>query len=239
MDLATRLMRIASFVFSARRKPEVESPRLIKHLGGIAWLSAQYNRPDARVLEIGSRIVRKEGTSYRSAFSNATYVGFDVLPGPNVDIVGDAHRLSSYFREADKFDLVFSIAVFEHLYAPWLVASEIAKVLKVGGCAHVETHFSYRNHDRPWNFFQFSDAGLRVLFNPALGFDVLDSGMSNPIRGYFAAGSDDYLRFRTVDELYCHSSVFARKTLDAPNFDWRDCKASDLVGETAYPAISV
>jgi len=95
-------------------------------------------------------------------FNKADYVGFDLYPGENVDIVGDAHRLSTYF-DAEEFDLVFSSAMFEHFAMPWVVVEEIAKVLKVGGHAFVETHFSFTAHERPWNFFQFSDMGIRFF----------------------------------------------------------------------------
>ena len=57
----------------------------------------------------------------------ASYVGFDFYPGENVDVVGDAHKLSSYFGHDEKFDLIFSSAVFEHLHMPWIVAQEIQK----------------------------------------------------------------------------------------------------------------
>jgi hypothetical protein len=61
---------------------------------------------------------------------------------------------------------------------PWLVATEIAKLLKVGGVLFVETHFSFSSHERPWHFFQFSDMALRVLFSPALGMECIEAGMS-------------------------------------------------------------
>ena len=48
-----------------------------------------------------------------------------------MDVVGDAHKLSSYFH--DEFDLIFSSAVFEHLAMPWRASIEIIKLLKKGG----------------------------------------------------------------------------------------------------------
>ncbi len=175
------------------------------------------------------------GPVCRHSFPDAEYIGFDYYEGPNVDIVGDAHKLSNYFSENEKFDLIFSIAVFEHLYMPWIVAGEIQKLLKVGGCVYVESHFSYISHESPWNFFQFSDSGLMVLFNSALGFELLDSGMSNPIRGYFTSDADEYLRYNTVSELYCHSSILCRKIKNVTNFDWANVKIDELVGNTRYP----
>ena len=160
----------------------VQPPKEVPHSRWSDYLSTNFNKNGLRVLGLGSRNVT--GANWRSKFSEASYTGFDFYPGENVDVVGDAHKLSSYFREGEKFDLIFSSAVFEHLYMPWVVAGEIQKLLKVGGYCFIETHFSYSAHERPWNFFQFSDMGLRALFNESLGFDLVDSGMSNPISAY-------------------------------------------------------
>lgn len=66
------------------------------------------------VLEIGSRNVT--GITRRDIFSHySEYVGFDILPGENVDIVGDVHKLSEYCP-LRHFDLVYCMAVFEHFY---------------------------------------------------------------------------------------------------------------------------
>src|SRR5688572_12341991 len=116
---------------------DVQPPRLVGHAHWRAHLQAIANRPGARILEVGSRMAAGAWDA-RGHFPEATYVGFDFLPGSNVDVVGDAHRLSSYFTGEDKFDLVFSAASFEHFAMPWVVATEIAKVLKVGGHVFVE-----------------------------------------------------------------------------------------------------
>ena len=184
-------------------------------------------------MEIGSRNVT--GANRRSMFSEAEYVGFDFYAGENVDVVGDVHQLSGHFEEKQAFDLVFSSAVFEHLHMPWVAATEIHKVLKVGGFVFIETHFSYSSHERPWHFFQFSDMGLRALFNESLGFDLVDSGMSNPISGYFAHDADAYLRLQPVIELYCHSEILCRKRCNVESFDWRTVELDGVVGETRYP----
>ena len=85
-----------------------------------------------RILEIGSREVTGPSDARRE-LRDAEYVGFDFYPGDNVDVVGDAHKLSSYFGGGEKFDIIFSHACFEHFAMPWVVATEIAKLLKVGG----------------------------------------------------------------------------------------------------------
>ena len=95
------------------------------------WVASIGNKNDFRVLEIGSRSVVSDAL-WKKVIPNCKYTGFDVMEGENVDVVGDAHRLSSYFPN-EKFDLIISFAVFEHLAMPWVVAEEVAKLIKKGG----------------------------------------------------------------------------------------------------------
>lgn len=118
---------------------------------------------------------------------------------------------------------------------PWVVATEIAKLLEIGGIVFVETHFSFSSHERPWHFFQFSDMALKALFSPALGFECIEAGMSNPIVGRFSSLADDYLKCRPVPGLYCHSEFLGRKVKNIQNFDWVNVDLQDIVGETEYP----
>ena len=212
---------------------DVPLSRITSHLQWRSHLMDLFNKPGMRVLEIGSREVTGESTA-RKGFANAQYVGFDFYGGRNVDVVGDAHKLSSYFA-GEKFDLIYSTAVLEHFAMPWIVATEIAKLLKVGGMTFHETHFSYSSHERPWHFFQFSDMALRTLFSKALGFECIEAGMSNPIVGRFSLLADPYLQKKMVTGLYCHSAYLGRKVRDVEDFRWEDLDLADVVGETRYP----
>ncbi|MGD0830360.1 MAG: methyltransferase domain-containing protein [Terracidiphilus sp.] len=207
--------------------------RIAGHSTYLQYLTEIGNRKGIRILEIGSREVTGASDA-RERFANAEYIGFDFYPGPNVDVVGDAHRLSQYFGD-QRFDIIYSSAVFEHFAMPWLVATEMVKLLKVGGTIFVETHFSYGSHERPWHFFQFSDMALRVLFSPALGIQCIEAGASNPMIGRFSALADDYLKFTPIQGLYCHSNFLGRKIREVNHFDWGDVSLEELVGETKYP----
>ena len=118
---------------------------------------------------------------------------------------------------------------------PWIAALEIQKMLKVGGFVFVETHFSFSSHERPWNFFQFSDMGLRALFNISLGFDLIDSGMSNPMSGHYAHNADPHLRYRPLVELYCFSEILCKKRCEVENFNWDTVELDGIVEGTRYP----
>lgn len=212
---------------------KVPISRIAGHSNYMQYLTEIGNRKGIRILEIGSREVTGKSDA-RKRFSNAEYIGFDFYPGPNVDIVGDAHQLSRYFVD-QQFDIIYSSAVFEHFAMPWLVATEIVKLLKLGGIIFVETHFSYGSHERPWHFFQFSDMALRVLFSPALGIECIEAGASNPIVGRFSALADNNLKFAPIQGLYCHSDFLGRKVRDVDHFVWSATGISEVVGETKYP----
>lgn len=188
-----------------------------------------------RILEVGSREVTGFSEA-REKFLDADYVGFDYYPGRNVDVVGDVHCLSSYFDEDDKFDFIYTSACFEHFAMPWIAALEITKMLKVGGILSVKTHFSYSSHERPWNFFQFSDLGLQVLFSEALGYECIESGMQNPMIGRFSSLSPKSLRYRPIRGLYCSSEFLGRKVKDVQGFDWAKVTTDEVVKATTYPA---
>jgi SAM-dependent methyltransferase len=213
---------------------DVPMSRIVSHKQWQTYLHDVGNKPGMRILEVGSREVTGESVA-RKKFDRAIYIGFDYYPGANVDVVGDAHKLSSYFKTEDKFDIIYSSACFEHFAMPWIVATEIAKLLKVGGLVFIETHFSYSSHERPWHFFQFSDMALRVLFSKALGFECIEAGMSNPVIGRFSSLADEYLKNKPVPGLYCHSEYLGKKVSDVNDFDWGAVDLHSVVGGTTYP----
>lgn len=217
----------------AYKVSDVPTDERIAHGNWIDYLVELCDKPGMRVLEVGSREV--SGDLFRDKFHLAAYVGFDYYPGANVDVVGDAHRLSSYFDEP--FDLIFSSAVFEHLALPWMAAIEIVKLLKKDGYVFIETHYSYKSHERPWHFFQFSENALDVLFPQKFGMRCVRKGCSSPIEGRFSEEAADYLQGRLVPGLYCHSEYLGQKVEDVEEteLDWSKISLEDVRKGTEYP----
>jgi len=213
--------------------PDTPLTTKYNHQNWINPICEEWNVAGMKVLEVGSRVVT--GANFRPYFSKANYTGFDYYAGNNVDVVGDAHKLSSYFNKGEKFDFIFSVAVFEHFAMPWLVAQEMGKLLRVGGGVFIETHFSYASHERPWHFFQFSDMALRVLFSPAMGFECVEAGFSNPIVGRFSTLASEYLQNQPIPGLFCHSEYYGRKVREVESFSWENAAMADLVGDSLYP----
>lgn len=226
-------MPVSLYPSSSFSHKDVPEDKDINHDNWQKFLLEHFDREGLDVLEIGSRVVT--GSYFGQSFKRASYTGFDYYSGENVDVVGDAHCLSSYFGNR-KFDLIFSSAVFEHLVMPWKVSLEIIKLLKIGGYVFVETHYSYSSHERPWHFFQYSENALNALFPEKLGIECVKKGCSNLIKGCFSRKASKYLRGYKVGGLYCHSEFLGRKIRETENLSWDDVSTEDAANNTKYPA---
>ncbi|MBD5509230.1 MAG: methyltransferase domain-containing protein [Lachnospiraceae bacterium] len=220
--------RIAADIYN---KVDVSTDIEICHDNWVTYLQGLFNKKGMEILEIGSRNVT--GANLRNKFSEASYTGFDYYPGENVDVVGDAHKLSQYFDR--KFDLIFSSAVFEHLAMPWKVSVEITKLLKLHGCVFIETHYSYSSHQRPWHFFQFSENALDALFPEKFGMRCLKKGCCNLLEGRFSEYASEYLAGRKVNGLYCHSEYLGEKVEEFEDLSWDNIGLVDVAKSTEYP----
>lgn len=88
------------------------------------------------------------------------WVGIDVNPIGEGVVLGDAHNLE---YPENYFDLVISIAVFEHLHSPWTAIKEVSRVLKKGGLFFGTTAFLEPEHDN--SYFHMSQNGLRKIID--------------------------------------------------------------------------
>ena len=207
---------------------KAENPNLFEEL------REEMNRVHGRVLEIGSRQVVAGGQTKRSLFPDCSYVGFDYYGDDNTDVVGDAHELSKFFSR--EFDAVFSLAVFEHFAMPWVVAAEINKVLKMGGLTFHSSHFAFPLHERPWDFWRYTDQSLRVLFSPPLGFEVIGTRFDTPARMHVDLPRTELMHL-PFEPVWVGVSVLARKTaeIDATKFVWSASVADCLGRDSHYP----
>ena len=140
--------------------------------------AAMAARPPGRLLEVGSRA--RSGLTRRDwAQPGWDYSGFDIKPGPNVDVVGDAHTLARHYQPA-AFDAVMAFSVLEHLLMPWKFVIELNRVLKPGAVGLFTTHQCWPLHDEPWDFWRFSDTAWTGLLNAATGFEVIAARMGEP-----------------------------------------------------------
>lgn len=130
------------------------------------------------LLEVGSR-ARSGITRRNFAPEGWSYLGVDIIDGPNVDVVGDAHDLASIFP-ARKFDAVMAFSVLEHLLMPWKFIIELNRILNDGAVGLFTTHQCWPLHDQPQDFWRFSDQAWHGLLNQATGFEILAARMGEP-----------------------------------------------------------
>ena len=138
--------------------------------------------PAGPVLAIGLRGHNTgQADDLHALLSGRQLVVADVHPGPGVDVLADAHDLATVFG-AHHFALVYSQMVLEHLTAPWLMAAQTNHVLAVGGITAHVAPLAWPEHAQPNDFWRFTTSGLRELFGPRTGFEVVADGVSADVR---------------------------------------------------------
>jgi SAM-dependent methyltransferase len=135
------------------------------------------------VVEIGSRPAEtQEDIAFlRDLVGIQPYVGCDIQPGTNVDLVTDIHRLP--FRD-QSVGTVVCVEVLEHVHDPIRAVEEIRRVLVPGGTAILTSVMFMPVHAHPWDFWRFTPEGFAQLldsFETSLAFgygmDVLPEGV--------------------------------------------------------------
>jgi ubiquinone/menaquinone biosynthesis C-methylase UbiE len=160
------------------------------------------------VVEIGSR-TRSDISRRDLILLHLKYTGFDIIEGNNVDIVGDAHRLTKYFKKRS-VDMIYSMSVFEHFAMPWKAVIEMNKVMKKNGIMMHTSHQTWPLHELPWDYWRYSEYSWYSLFNKKTGFEILDVKM-----GEAAHTAPDHIHpgVQTVSQFpfYLNSVVICRK----------------------------
>lgn len=167
------------------------------------------------VVEIGARAVSPGAMLKGAQFApECAFIGVDIHAAAGVDVVADAHFLSGAIAPGT-VDGVFSLAVLEHLAAPWLVAAEINRVLKIGGLTYHVVPHSWPIHEMPNDFWRMSDEGLKVLFGAATGFEVVEAAMSTPVQmiAHTTLRHAPFLEF-PLNPGMATSQIIARKIAD-------------------------
>ena len=222
-----RRRTLVEIVGAAARPLQRKRPDDPYHAVFADFIARVNDRGNGRILELGARGTRVDPRL--SGFSQ--YVGFDIHPGPNVDVVGDVHSLSHLV--SGPFDAVYAISTFEHLAMPWKAVLEINAVLAEGGLLFVATHQSWPPHELPWDFWRYSPAAFQVLLNRHTGFEVLRAEEGLPaliVPMVRDVGTRDVHR----SPASLGVSVLARK-VSPPRADLRwDLTASDVVASD-YP----
>jgi len=135
---------------------------------------------EGRVLDLGAGSAKYKDILLKKA---TDYVACDVQYNKNINVICDVANL---VFPAESFDTVISTQVLEHVKNPFVVVSEIKKVLKPGGCAIITVPFMIPYHPDPHDNFRFSKEGLETLVK-SQNFEVVESGIYGGIFMVFSA----------------------------------------------------
>jgi SAM-dependent methyltransferase len=111
---------------------------------------------------------------YRSHFDRVGYeaADFEAVPGKDY---ADNHYvcdLAAIPVGDDRYDLVLFSQVLEHLPEPLEVLGELRRVLKPGGQIFASAPLFYEEHEQPYDYYRYTQFGLRRLFDAAGFQDV-------------------------------------------------------------------
>lgn len=132
------------------------------------------NADFARSLPAGARVLDAgAGTQpYRDLFAHAEYESAD-FEAVEKDYARSTYvcDLAAIPVENGRFDAVILNQVLEHLPDPGAVLRELHRVLKPGGRLICTCPLFYEEHEQPYDFYRYTQFGLRHLFGRA-GFGV-------------------------------------------------------------------
>lgn len=123
-----------------------------------------------KMLEIGASY----SSNSKDLFPELEYLNLDIAENSELPtVVGDITEKTSL--ESESFDLIVSHQTFEHINQPWLAAQEIVRLLKPGGLCYISTHWAWRYHPVPIDYWRFSPDCLAFLFE---GLDQIDGNFN-------------------------------------------------------------
>ncbi len=136
------------------------------------YLSNRFSESLA-ILDVGSQIVEKGQTSYKELLPKAwKYAGSDIKKGKNVDFV----QLTPYIiqTESGQYDVVISGQVLEHVEEPWMLVTEMGRMLKPDGWMIITAPWRFKVHRYPIDCWRILPDGMSHLIKLA-GLSVLET----------------------------------------------------------------
>jgi hypothetical protein len=187
------------------------------------------DRECKNLLDLGGRDRSRLDRSAEFTWLETTVV--DILPGENVDVVGDAHELSTLIP-GKRYDAIMSMFVFEHLAMPWRVLVEMNRIMNVGAIGYIVTHQTVGMHDMPWDFWRFSDTSWDFLINKRTGFKILDRAMADEMFLLPFVCNENMIDAENSAGFYFSSVLFEK--ISEADVDW-PVQISEVT-ESMYPA---
>lgn len=157
---------------------------------------ANYIKGD--VLDIGAGSYPR----YKNLFKYKTYIGMDIAPGKDIDVVG---KIEAIPLPESSFDSIVCTQVLGDVYEPSKAFKEIHRVLRPEGVVLITESLFDPLHDEPYDFWRFTEHSMRKLAE--------DSGFKIEILerrgGYHSVMAQLKARY-WIERLHAHKKWFSR-----------------------------
>ena len=226
----------ASWPGAERRNPPRSWATWVVRAGLARWLEGQAAElaagPPVRILDVGCGV-----KPYYPFFAPVAseYIGVDVVENPAAELLGPVEALPV---DDATFDVVLCTQVLEHCDDPNQAVRELRRVTRRGGRVLVSTHGVQVYHPSPQDYWRWTHAGLRRLFE--------QNGEWQSITVDPAAGSASGLTMllATYVEIALRRSVFARGPVRllnrlGPALDARSARLREPVPGSLIPNFHV
>lgn len=166
------------------------------------------------ICQIGARaqIVDTKRLNWRQRLADKGFIGADLGPGDNVDVVFDICGDREAIRKALAPALaarplqgIVCAHLLEHLRTPWTAADTMAALLAPGGQIFVQVPWVQAFHGFPDDYWRMSLSGVMALFD---GLELVDA--------FWSGGSSD-VAYRVLRSGRPDTSLAARQ-LEATMF---------------------
>ena len=171
------------------------------------YLDSRKNEP-LLILDLGSLDVNG---SYRGYFDTSpwTYLGMDMVPGKNVDII-----LKNPYKwrevKSSSVDVLISGQAFEHIEFFWITMLEIARVLRPGGLCCIIAPSGGPEHRYPVDCWRFYPDGMAAMARFA-GLGVIESSTK----------WESDIQYPDLSNTWCDSVLICRRERVSLFSEWK------------------
>jgi SAM-dependent methyltransferase len=134
-----------------------------------------------RVIEVGSYDTNGSLRPLLESYGPVEYIGVDIVEGRGVDVVCKAEDILDRFGK-ERFDLVISTELLEHIQDWKKIVHNFKNICKVGGIILITTRsYGAPYHGHPYDFWRYEIEDMKHIFSDCL----LEKLEKDPLKGVF------------------------------------------------------